>query len=177
MIFGHIFISGLLFWSAYLMAYGCALSWKPFRASVRIISLFVIQGPFILRQESWHSDPLSHGRQPEIWSSDDTFNLRSNHIMQYLNKRGCNLSFLKRRNTTLYNAIQLRLRPPCGKRDIIKPSLNSTYRSSRVPFVVTCNPAHSFFPIYHKKALSHSPFLQTMYQNIHITTPYCFQTF
>ena len=57
------------------------------------------------------SHPLHTKRAIPFCSSDDTFNLRSNELMQYLNKRGYNLSFLKVNKKydvfATYNAIQV----------------------------------------------------------------------
>ena len=66
---------------------------------------------------------------------------------------------------TLYNAIQLLSLAPIP---LTRRVLSLLLSSITLPLV---------FSIYHKKALSHSRFFQTMYRNIHITTPSCFQTF
>ena len=77
-------------------------------------------------------------RLRRICSSDETFALRTTELIQYLNNRGYNLSFLKH----VYNSNRV---------DTLKPSVTTPDTSSRVPFVISYNPAiRSMSSIIHK---------------------------
>ena len=71
-------------------------------------------------------------RLRRICSSDETFALRANELTQYLNDRGYNLSFLK-------HEIQ-RVRA-ITRDETLKPSQITSNQPSRVPLVITYNPA------------------------------------
>ena len=99
-------------------------------------------------------------RLRRICSSDDSFTLRANELIKYLNDRGYNLSFLKK-ETQRVHAIT--------RNETLKPSQTTTNQPSRVPLVITYNPTlRSISSIIQKhfKILSSSPRC-----NIFQTTP------
>ena len=71
-------------------------------------------------------------RLRRICSSDESFTLRANELIQYLNDRGYNLSFL-RKEIQRVHAIT--------RNETLKPSQSTTSQPSRVPLVITYNPA------------------------------------
>ena len=71
-------------------------------------------------------------RLRRICSSDETLSLRSNELIQYLNNRGCNLSFLEHEGQRVH---------AITRTDALKPSISTSNLPSRVLFVITYNPA------------------------------------
>ena len=71
-------------------------------------------------------------RLRRICSSDESFTLRANELIQYLNDCGYNLSFL-RKEIQRVHAIT--------RNETLKPSQSTTRQPSRVPLVITYNPA------------------------------------
>ena len=100
-------------------------------------------------------------RLRRICSSDESFTLRANELIQYLNDLGYNLSFLKREIQRVH---------AITRNETLKPSLPTTNQPSRVPLVITYNPAlRSVSSIIqrHFKILSSSPRCNNVFQ----TTP------
>ena len=100
-------------------------------------------------------------RLRRICSSDESFTLRANELIQYLNDSGYNLSFL-RKEIQRVHAIT--------RNETLKPSQTTTSQPSRVPLVITYNPAlRSISTIIqrHFKILSSAPRRNSVFQ----TTP------
>ena len=100
-------------------------------------------------------------RLRRICSSDESFTLHANELIQYLNDRGYNLSFL-RKEIQRVHAIT--------RNETLKLSQSTTNQPSRVPLVITYNPAlRSISTIIqrHFKVLSSSPRCNNVFQ----TTP------
>ena len=73
-------------------------------------------------------------RLRRICSSDETFKQRSNELKSYLNKRGCNLSFLNQEVARVQNITRTQALTP-------KDTTSTTNQPQRVPLVITYNPA------------------------------------
>ena len=71
-------------------------------------------------------------RLRRICSSDETFTLRTNELIQYLNNRGYNLSFLKHEIQRVH---------AIARKETLKPSQTTSNQPSRVPLVITYNPS------------------------------------
>ena len=71
-------------------------------------------------------------RLRRICSSDETFTVRTNELIQYLNNRGYNLSFLKHEVQRVHTITRT---------DAPKPSTSTSNSPSHVPFIITYNPA------------------------------------
>lgn len=71
-------------------------------------------------------------RLRRICSSDATFTLRTNELIQYLNNRGYNLSFLKHEIQRVH---------AITRKETLKPSQTTSNQPSRVPLVITYNPS------------------------------------
>ena len=81
-------------------------------------------------------------KRRRICSSNETFTLRTNELKTYLNKRGYNLSFLNRE----FQHVRTITRA-----EALTPKDISTNQPSRVPLVITYNPAlRSLSSIIHK---------------------------
>ena len=65
-------------------------------------------------------------------SSDESFTLRAKKLIQYLDDRGYNVSFLKREIQRVH---------AITRNETLKPSQTTTNQPSRVPLVITYNPA------------------------------------
>ena len=90
-------------------------------------------------------------RLRRICSSDETFTLRTNELIQYLNSRGYNLSFLKHEIQHVH---------AIARTETLKPSQTTSNQPSRVPLVITYNPSlRSVSSIIHRhfSILSSSP--------------------
>ena len=90
-------------------------------------------------------------RLRRICSSDETFTLRTNELIQYLNNRGYNLSFLKHEIQRVH---------AIARNETLKPSQTTSNQPSRVPLVITYNPSlRSVSSIIHRhfSILSSSP--------------------
>ena len=100
-------------------------------------------------------------RLRRICSSDESFTLRANELIQCLNDRGYNLSFLRK---------EIQRGHAITRNETLKPSQTTTSQPSRVPLVITYNPAlRSISTIIqrHFKILSSSPRCNSVFQ----TTP------
>ena len=71
-------------------------------------------------------------RLRRICSSDESFTLRANELIKYLNDRGYNLSFLKKEIQRVH---------AITRNETLKPSKTTTNQPSRVPLVITYNPS------------------------------------
>ena len=65
-------------------------------------------------------------------SSDERFTLRANELIQYLNDRGYNLSFLRKEIQRVHEIT---------RNETLKPSQTTRSQPSRIPLVITYNPA------------------------------------
>ena len=108
-------------------------------------------------------------RLRRICSSDDTFTLRTNELKTYLNKRGYNLSFL---NQEIGRVNDITRSDALTNKDT-----PDTDQPTRVPLVITYNPALPSCIIHYSQTLQHSVFISPMRQRFQSNTSCCLPTY
>ena len=120
-----------------------------------------------LLQSSYHplhanrAIPFSLALRLRLIASKESFTLRVNELIQYHNDRGCSLYFLKK---------EFQRAHAITHNETLKSSRTATNQPSRVPLVITYNPAVRFISSImqrHFKILSSSPRSSNVFQ----TTP------